>query len=184
MSMTSLLLIIILKLATYLLKNYVKYLNLMKLNELNETNKDTFLGMEIKQSEKRIIISQEYIKALLKKYGMLDCKPVCTPIIPGQDKEPDSSIDIIESKDYQEIIGELLYLSNRTRPDITFATSYFSQFNTRPEKRHYMMAKRILRYLSGILNYKLHYDREQGKLNGSCDASWGNGVKMKSFSGG
>jgi len=47
-----------------------------------------------------------------------------------------------------------------------------------------MMAKRILRYLSGILNYKLHYDRERGKLNGSSDASWGNGVKMKSFSGG
>lgn len=159
---------------------------LSKAFEFNETtNKGTFLGMEIEQSEKEIIISQEgYIKTLLKKYGMLDCKPVATPMVPGQDKEPDSSDDVIESKGYQGIIGELLYLSTRTRPDITFATTYLSQFNIRPEKRHYMMAKRILRYLSGTLNYKLHYDREQGKLNGSSDASWGNGVKMKSFSGG
>ncbi|XP_076385709.1 uncharacterized protein LOC143264094 [Megachile rotundata] len=115
---------------------------------------------------------------------MSDCKPVTTPIVPGQDKEPDPSDEVIDIKIYQELIGELLYLSSRTRPDIAFATSYLSQFNARPEKRHYMMGKRILRYLSNTLNYKLRYDREQGELNGSSDASWGNGVKMKSFSGG
>jgi len=45
---------------------------LRKVFELNETtNKDTFLGMEVKQSEKEITISQEkYIKILLEKYGM------------------------------------------------------------------------------------------------------------------
>jgi len=159
---------------------------LREMFELNETtNKDTFLGMEVKQFEKEITISQKgYIKILLEKYGMLDCKPVATPIVPGQDKESDTSDDVIESKDYQEIVGELLYISNKFRPDITFATSYLSQFNTRPERRHYVMAKRVLRYLSGTLDYKLHYDREEGKLNASSDASWGNGVKMKSFSGG
>ena len=62
--------------------------------------------------------------------------------------------------------------------------SYLLQFNIRPERRHYVMAKRILRYLTNILNYKLCYTREQGKLNGSSDASWENGVKMKSISGG
>ena len=86
-----------------------------------------------------------------------------------KDKELDSSDDAIESKDYQEIIRELLYLSNRSRRDITFAMSYLSQFNT--ERRHYIMAKKILCYLSGILNYKLRYDREQGGLNRSSDAS-------------
>ncbi|XP_036140860.1 uncharacterized protein LOC105835035 isoform X8 [Monomorium pharaonis] len=154
--------------------------------ELNKTtNKGTFLGMEVRQSEKEITISQElYIKTLLTKYGMSDCKPVATPIVPGQDKELDQPDELIESQVYQELVGELLYLSNKTRPDITFATSYLSQFNTQPEKRHYIMAKRILRYLSNTLNYKLHYDREPGTLNGSSDASWGNGMKMKSFSGG
>jgi len=100
---------------------------------------------------------------------MLDCKPVTTPIVPGQDKKSGSSDDVIESKDYQEIIGELLYISNRSRPDITFATSYLSQFNTLSERHHYIMAKRVLRYLSGTLNYKLRYDREEGRLNGSSE---------------
>jgi len=57
---------------------------LRKVFELNKTtNKDTFRGMEVKQSEKEITISQEgYIKVLLEKYRMLDCKPVATPIVP------------------------------------------------------------------------------------------------------
>jgi hypothetical protein len=80
------------------------------------------------------------------------------------------------------VVGTSL-VSSRTRPDIAFATSYLSQFNIYPEKYHYLIAKRILRYLSGTINYKLHYDRDRGILNGS-DASWGNGVNMKSFSGG
>ena len=71
--------------------------------------------MEIKQSEKEITISQE---ALLEKYGMSDCKPVVIFIIPRQDKESDPFDNVIQSKDYQEIISELLYLNNRCRPDI------------------------------------------------------------------
>lgn len=134
--------------------------NLRKVFELNETtNKGAFLGMEIKQLEKQITISQEgYIETLLKKYGMSDCKSVSTPMVSGQDKEPNLSDDIIKSRIYQELIGELLYLSSRTRPDIAFATSYLSQFNTRPEKHHYLIAKRILRYLSDTIHYKLYYD--------------------------
>lgn len=71
---------------------------LCKIFELNETtNKGIFLGMEVKQYEKEITISQEcYIKTLLKKYNMLECKPVETPIVPGQDKEPDPPDEIIE----------------------------------------------------------------------------------------
>jgi len=45
--------------------------NLHKVFELNEiTNRDIFLGMKIKKSEKEITISQKgYITELLKKYG-------------------------------------------------------------------------------------------------------------------
>jgi len=60
-----------------------------------------------------------------------------TFIIPRQDKESDPFDNVIQSKDYQEIISELLYLNNRCRPDIIFATSYLSLFNNRPERRHY-----------------------------------------------
>ncbi|GFV93081.1 retrovirus-related Pol polyprotein from transposon TNT 1-94 [Trichonephila clavipes] len=60
----------------------------------------------------------------------------------------------------------------RTRPDISFVISYLSQFNHNPEKRHYNLAKRVLRYLMGSKDKKLFYENEFGILNASSDASW------------
>ncbi|GFX99588.1 retrovirus-related Pol polyprotein from transposon RE1 [Trichonephila clavipes] len=84
---------------------------------------------------------------------------------------------------YQELI-ELLYLANRTHPDISFVMAYLSQFNHNPEKRHYNLAKRVLKYLMGSKDKKLFYEKEFGNLNASSDASWGNAENGKSFSGG
>ena len=40
-----------------------------------------YLGIEIKQKEERIFISQEsYANEILKKFKMDDCKPISTPI--------------------------------------------------------------------------------------------------------
>ena len=40
-----------------------------------------YLGIEVKQTEEGIFISQEgYAKEILKKFEMLDCKPVSTPV--------------------------------------------------------------------------------------------------------
>jgi len=38
-----------------------------------------------------------------------------------------------------------LYLANRTR-----LRSYLLQFDNRPEKRHIVLVKRVLRYLQGV----------------------------------
>ncbi|GFW16414.1 retrovirus-related Pol polyprotein from transposon TNT 1-94 [Trichonephila clavipes] len=73
-----------------------------------------------------------------------------------------------------ELIGELLYLANRILPDISFVTSYLSQFNHNREKRHYSLAKRVLRYLMGSKDKKLFYEKEFITLNASSDPSWGN----------
>ena len=43
-----------------------------------------FLGLQISQLDNRIFISQsKYIKEMLKKFGMEDCKPISTPMITG-----------------------------------------------------------------------------------------------------
>jgi hypothetical protein len=40
-----------------------------------------FLGLHIRQRNKGIFNSQtKYIREMLKKFGMIDCKPVCTPM--------------------------------------------------------------------------------------------------------
>ncbi|GFV26957.1 retrovirus-related Pol polyprotein from transposon TNT 1-94 [Trichonephila clavipes] len=114
----------------------------------NKTNK--FLGMEIEKCENGIYLSQcDYINSLLVKHNLENCKSVKTPIVKGEDKIFPSTNEFIDITMYQELIGELLYLANRTRPDISFVISYLSQFNHNPEKRHYNLAKRVLRYLMG-----------------------------------
>ena len=43
-----------------------------------------FLGLQISQQNNGIFISQsKYIKEMLKKFGMEDCKPVSTPMTIG-----------------------------------------------------------------------------------------------------
>ncbi|GFU75937.1 retrovirus-related Pol polyprotein from transposon RE2 [Trichonephila clavipes] len=155
----------------------------------NKTNK--FLGMEIEKCENGIYLSQcDYINSLLVKHNLENCKSVKTPIVKGEDKIFPSTNEFIDITMYQELIGELLYLANRTRPDISLVTSYLSQFNHNPEKRHYNLAKRVLRYLMGSKDKKLFYENEfvcecvYGILNASSDASWGNAENGKSFSGG
>ncbi|GFY34756.1 retrovirus-related Pol polyprotein from transposon TNT 1-94 [Trichonephila clavipes] len=90
----------------------------------------------------------------------------------------DLAIFCNNDKMYEDIV------TNRTRPDISFVMSYLSQCNHNPEKRHYNLAKRVLRYLMGSKDKKLFYENEFGILNASSDASWGNAENGKSFSGG
>ncbi|GFW07624.1 integrase catalytic domain-containing protein [Trichonephila clavipes] len=78
----------------------------------------------------------------------------------------------------------LNYNSNRTRPDISLIRSYLSQFNHNPQKRHYNLAKQVLRYLMGSKDKKLFYGNEFDILNASSNASWENAENGKSFSGG
>jgi hypothetical protein len=89
-----------------------------------------------------------YINELLKKFGMFDSKPVCTPLDPGvrllkSEEAPDENLP------YRELVGALTYLSTATRPGISFAVSYLGQFNNCYGKPHWTAAKRVLRYLKG-----------------------------------
>ncbi|GBN13319.1 Retrovirus-related Pol polyprotein from transposon TNT 1-94 [Araneus ventricosus] len=153
--------------------------------EEHENKTSKFLGMEIVKHKNGISLSQsEYIESLLVKYNLNECKSVKTPIVKGEDKSFPPTNELIDITMYQELIGELLYLANRTRPDISFVTCYLSQFNHKPEKRHYILAKRVLRYLMGTKDKKLFYDNNFGFVNASSDASWRNAENGKSFSGG
>jgi len=43
-----------------------------------------FLGLQVQQNKDGIFLSQtKYLKKILKKYGMEDSKPVCTPMVIG-----------------------------------------------------------------------------------------------------
>ena len=70
-----------------------------------------------------------------------------------------------------------MYLTN-TRPDICFAVNTFSQFLTDLRHVHLIVAKNILRYLKGTVDYGLKYEVSQKiKLEGYVDSDWvGNAI--------
>ena len=82
------------------------------------------------------------------------------------------------------MIGSLMYLTN-TRPDICFAVNTLSQFPTDPRHAHLIVAKHILRYLKGTVDYGLKYKVNQKiNLKGYVDSDWaGNAIDRKSTSG-
>jgi hypothetical protein len=89
-----------------------------------------FLGLEVWQRTDEIFLSQgKYTVEILKKFGMLNCKRMATPMVTNLKKLSVSSSDFdeIDPTLYKQLIGSLMYLVN-TRPNIFYAVSALSQF--------------------------------------------------------
>lgn len=79
------------------------------------------LGLEFTRNEKEISIKQRgYINDMLDRFGMLDCKPMSTPLEPGL-KLVGQEVGMDDHQcevPYRKLIGALMYLSVGTKPDI------------------------------------------------------------------
>ncbi|KYN27392.1 Copia protein, partial [Trachymyrmex cornetzi] len=72
------------------------------------------------------------------------------------------------------LLGSLSYIAQGTRPDIAYAVSALSQFNSCYTRIHWACAKRILRYFKGTIDHGLTFTRRGRALTGYVDADWGN----------
>lgn len=107
----------------------------------------SYLGMELKRTQDGIYLFQEkYVQKIVSKYGMKDSKKMDTPIaIQG------NCNDTIKNWKFQynEVVGSLLFLTCKTRPDIAFAVNYESRALNNPMSQDFDNVKRTLRYLNG-----------------------------------
>eukprot|EP00253_Pinus_taeda_P012851 PITA_12851 len=145
-----------------------------------------FLGLQIQQKEGGIFLSQtRYLKQILKKYGMEDAKPVCTPMVTGCSLSANDESAAVHQPTYRSMIGSLLYLTG-TRPDIMHAVGIVGRFQANPKETHLQAVKRIFKYLQGTQNYGLWYPRDTDlTLHAYMDADWAGSVDdRKSTSGG
>lgn len=148
----------------------------------------SYLGVRVTRDRKNKTLTLDqsvYIKSILKRYNMVDCKAVSTPMVPNNRllKEDECLND--EQYQYRQLIGSLMYLSVCSRPDIAFACSQLSQFNNCFGKPHWLAAKRLLRYLAGTINYGLHFVKSKELLlHAYTDADWANDCfDRKSYTG-
>lgn len=54
-------------------------------------------------------------------------------------------------------MGSLQWLASTTRPDISYAVSQLSRFNSAWTVQHWLLAKQVLRYLKGSIDLKITY---------------------------
>eukprot|EP00253_Pinus_taeda_P035289 PITA_35289 len=145
-----------------------------------------FLGLQIQQNEGSIFLSQtKYLKQILKKYGMEDSKPVCTPMVTRCSLSANDESAAVHQPTYRSMIGSLLYLTG-TQPDIMHAVGIVGIFQANPKETHLQAVKIIFKYLQGTQNNGLWYPRDIDlTLHAYTDADWAGSVDdRKSTSGG
>ncbi|KAJ8885555.1 hypothetical protein PR048_011753 [Dryococelus australis] len=132
-----------------------------------------FIGIELMIAEDRIELSQhKLIDKMLKRLNLQECKGSRIPI---EDRPGLSEADAMIDVPYCELVGSLTYLSQVSRPDVAFATSYLSRF----------LDCGI--YVKSTSDNKLVYQKfpnECSQVITFADANWGNDkTDRKSVSG-
>ncbi|KAL6326828.1 hypothetical protein AAG906_011005 [Vitis piasezkii] len=144
-----------------------------------------FLGIEIAQSSFGVVLSQrKYALDILEETGMLDCKPVDTPMDPNVKLVPGQGEPLGDPGRYRRLVGKLNYLTI-TRPDISFLVSVVSQFLQSPCDSHWDAVIRILRYIKSTPGQGVLYEnRGHTQVVGYTDADWaGSPTDRRSTSG-
>ncbi|KAH9319931.1 hypothetical protein KI387_021700, partial [Taxus chinensis] len=115
---------------------------------------------------------------------MMDCTPIATPMEVRLQLSRSDPSPPVNATLYQHLIRSLIYLTY-TRPDISFVVSYLSRCMQEPKICHWKAAKRILRYLKGIIDLGLEYKKNDNFfLTGYSDSDHvGNMDDRKSTSG-
>lgn len=111
------------------------------------------LGVKIEEDQDTISLSQEAcINSMLRRFNMSKCRKTATPLDPGVKLCKGGSQVAVDGEQhvpqvpYREVVGSLMYLALHTRPDISYAVTKLSQYNSKPGEKHWHQAKHILRY--------------------------------------
>nr|GEZ92064.1 retrotransposon protein, putative, unclassified [Tanacetum cinerariifolium] len=116
-----------------------------------------FLGLQVKQKEDGIFISQDkYVAEIFKKFVFLSVKTASTPIETQKPLVKDEEATDVDVYLYRSMIGSLMYLT-ASRPDIMFEVCACSRFQVTPKTSHLQVVKRIFRQVLWIQNLLLDY---------------------------
>ena len=98
----------------------------------------------------------KYIKDLLTRASMQDCKGTDTPCSIGLKLEKQVRGSMGQEFEnptlYRSIVGDLQYLI-LTRPDIAYSVHKLSQYLSSPTMQHWLACKKVLRYLQATITH-------------------------------
>ncbi|GJS55436.1 ribonuclease H-like domain-containing protein [Tanacetum coccineum] len=116
-----------------------------------------FLGLQVKQKDNGIFISQDkYVADILKKFDFNTVKTTSTPIDTNKALLKDEEAEDVHL--YRSMIRSLMYLT-ASRPDIMFAICTCARFQVTSKVSHLHAVKRIFKYLKGQPKLGLWYPK-------------------------
>ena len=104
-----------------------------------------------------VISQRKYTLDILTGTGMLDCKPVDTPMDPNVKLVPGQREVLRDPGRYRRLVSKLNYLTI-TWPDISFLMSIVSQFLQSLYDSHWDAIVRILHYIKGTPSQGVLYE--------------------------
>lgn len=155
--------------------------------EMSVEQPQLMIGLEIIRDRRpgTIKVHQAaYIRRVLDRYGMTDCKPAATPADASSKlRKVTRDSDIVDAP-YAEAVGRLMYAMTCTRPDIAYAVGKVAQLKAKPSQVHWTAVKHVMRYLKGTANLGIVFKANQDELFGYCDADYAGDLdNRKSTSG-
>nr|GEW54123.1 uncharacterized mitochondrial protein AtMg00810-like [Tanacetum cinerariifolium] len=119
-----------------------------------------FLGLQVKQNQDGIFISQDkYVAEILKKYGFLEVKNASTPMETQKPVLMDEDREEVDVHMYRSMIGSLMYLTS-SRLDIMIAVCAYPRYEVNLKVSHLHVVKMIFRYLKGQPKFDLWYPKD------------------------
>lgn len=139
-----------------------------------------FLGVKMEKRPEGLFLSQSaYATRILDAAKMSDCKPTSTPLPLAhplyRERKPatDDERRDMSSVPYRSVLGSLIYLSTRTRPDIATAVSLLGKYQADPTPTDWKALKHLLRYIKGTVDYGIVLpSHDNSALTAYSDADW------------
>lgn len=128
--------------------------NRFSMKDLDETS--YVLGIQIYRDRSKGILGltkSTYIDTILSRFSMEESKrgylPMCHGITLSKSMCPktDEEIEMMTCIPYAPVIGSIMYSMISTRPDIAYALSVTSRYQSNPGPLHWKVVKDILKYL-------------------------------------
>ncbi|KAE8725329.1 hypothetical protein F3Y22_tig00008957pilonHSYRG00078 [Hibiscus syriacus] len=162
-----------------------------EMKDLGSANKILEMQIHRDRSNRKIWLSQKnYLKKILSRFNMQDCKLISTPLPINfklsSSMSPSSEEERMKMSrvPYASAVGSLMFAMICTRPDIAQAVGVVSRYMTNPGKEHWNTVKRILRYIKGTSNVALCYGGSNLLINGYVDSDYAGDLdKSKSTTG-
>ena len=115
-----------------------------------------FCGLEVVRTASGFRVTQEsYLTELLAKYSVDDVAPV--PMVKWQEPEEQEEFGLADVRAAQALTGALLWMSTRSRPDLSYTIARMAQYSTKSPKFVVAMGHQVLRYLKGTASMGLEY---------------------------